>query len=110
MNYSIDNARAGATHAPGKAAHLRRVAAGWQAELRHLRMRKRGQDRRQAIAGALALARELEALAKPQQPLEVQVAELRQAGLTFEAVAATLGIPVGSAKTCMRRVRLGGVA
>lgn len=97
-------------HAAGKAQHLRAVAARWQAELQRLKMRKRGQDLRDAIGGALALARELEQEAGQQVdvPLPQRVVELRRQGLPFTAVARTLGIPTGSAKTYARQARLAG--
>jgi O6-methylguanine-DNA--protein-cysteine methyltransferase len=93
-----------------KAQHLRQVAARWQAELQQLKMRKRGQDRRMAVAGALELARELgqEAGQQVDLPLPQRVVELRRQGLPFTAVARTLGIPTGSAKTYARQARLAG--
>jgi hypothetical protein len=107
-------------HLQLKAADLRRVAARWRAELASLRMTKCSQGRRKAIDSAISLARELEREAEqqvnlswPQQvdvPLPQRVVELRRRGMTFTAVARTLGIPIGSAKTFARAVRLQGVA
>lgn len=124
MNRRIENNRT-AEHA----AHLRRLAAGWQAELRQLgrrpHFRRRvptttvapWRHRQQAIAGALALADAIEAeaiqLAAQAVPVADQlperVTELRTAGLTFAAVAEVVGIPIGTAKTIARRARLQAV-
>jgi DNA-directed RNA polymerase specialized sigma24 family protein len=118
-----------------RAAHLRALAAAWAAEARDLGARPRlrlgrcpkahrdrsrpWQERHDAIAGALALAQDLEAASLSKAAtaavaaggtVEQRAVALRAAGLTFAGVAATLGIPVGSAKTWVRRARLGGVA
>ena len=109
----------------------------WRAELRELgrrpRWRGRGHDvrryrariapwieRETAIAGALelvhAMQRQAQASAAASVPADAPIDEravrLRSAGLTFAAVASTLHVPVGTAKTWVRRSRLaaGGAA
>lgn len=94
-----------------KAQHLRDLARRWREDLLRRRIRKGAVAQHAAIVGALELAREIEqGLGGDATPIEQRVAELRRQGLPFTAIARTLGIPVGSAKTCMRRVRLGGAA
>lgn len=117
------------------AHRVRALAASWAVELRALGARprlRRGRRQREfldrsrpwtereaAIASAIELAQDLEDLARQRaaatvvagrQDLAGKVVALRAAGLTFAAAAKALGIPVGTAKTLARRVRLGGAA
>jgi hypothetical protein len=117
-----------------RAASLRRLAAAWLAELRMMGPRPRMRvhretklqflartqpwhERRAAIASALATAEALEQRAQQRAaakvldaaatPLDAKAVALKRAGLTFQAVAAALKIPRGTAKTWVRRARLG---
>lgn len=98
-------------HLRAKAQHLRDLARRWRDDLLRRRIRKGATDQRAAIIGALEFAREIErGLGDAVAPIEQRVVELRRLGLPFTAVARTLNIPVGSAKTIARRIRLGGAA
>lgn len=112
-----------------RAAYLRSLAKGWATDLRRLGPRPRHrfggnkhvhrarceawEHRSVAIAGAADVADALEhgavladADRVPPDVLEVRAVELRRVGLTFAAVASSLGIPIGTAKTWCRRARL----
>lgn len=116
-----------------RAARVRALVARWRAELAALgpaprlrsgrsvidyqRRARPWHERQAAIAGAVQFAREIDQeeqhaarsadpLAEGQTALEQRVAELRGAGLTFRAIAGELAIPVGSAKTIARRLRM----
>ncbi len=118
-----------------RATHLRVLAANWAEQLRSMGPRPRlragssreayrermrpWRDLQAAIVGALDVAQALDGEAQRRAAgvvaagsgdLAGKAVVLRELGMTFGAIAGTLGVPIGSAKTWARRARLGGAA
>lgn len=111
-----------------RAASLRRLAESWQRALRTASLPQRERQQvRVAIAGACDLASALDGQPVPrhlaQRTVRVEVPRIRRGvavrhraiamlgtGTSYRDVAASLGIPVSTAKTWARRARLGGAA
>ncbi len=97
-----------------RAAHVRRLAAAWGAELaimgrqpRKARSSRPWHEIASAVAGATMLADAIDGTSRTPNEL---AAVLRRLGLSFAAVGRELGISLHTAKAVARRARLGGAA